>query len=279
MKTNPLHASGLLAIGALLLAGTGRTLADDTAAAGAKSASGTVATVNVQDKVLSVRGFIFSRSYVLGDHCTLTVTDRKAASLADFRPGEKVDITYRNVDGVLIASSVAEVRLAFTGTVSAFDPAQHTLTLQHEHATKTLKVADNCGVILNANAAGGFNDIKLGNRVTVVYETPNGQWTARRIEQPSLQFTGTLEAINAADRTLTAAKKLIGGKEFHLATDCAIVHHGAINGRLQDLKLGQSYELSYTTVNGVNIVSRIAPAPAPETIGTPGQNANSNPPL
>jgi hypothetical protein len=265
-----------MALGAFIAADVSVAFPDDSATAGAKTASGTVATVSAADKVLSVRGMVFSKTFVLGANCALTVADHKAASLADFRPGEKVEVRYRNIDGVLIASSIAEVRLTFAGTVSAFDPAQHTLTLQHDRTVRAFKVADNCGVILNGDVRGGLGDIKLGSRVTVFYETPDGQWTARRIEQPSLQFTGSLDTINARDRIISASKKLIGAREFHLAADCAIVMNGTIHGRMQDLRPGQEYELSYTTANGVNIVNRIAPAPGPERSGANGPGTGLN---
>jgi len=121
------------------------------------------------------------------------------------------------------------------------------------------------------------DDIKLGGHVTVVYNTPKGNWTATRIEHRSLELTGTLGAIDTRARTLTVGKKLIGDKNFHLAGDCAIVENGKINGRLQDLKIGNNYTVSYTTVDGVNIVNRIAPAPptdpASATTGDPLRGA------
>ncbi len=280
MKTNLLHTARTLALGVLIAATTGAAVADDHPATDMKTTTGTIGAINPRDKVLSVQGMVFSKTFVLGDNCTLTATDQKAGSLADFRPGEKVDVSYRNVDGVLIASSVAEVRLTYTGTVSAFNPAEHSLTLQHNGAVRVFQLADHCSVILNGDTKGVLDNVQVGNRVTVVYETPNGQWTARRIEQPSLQFTGSLDAIHPADRTISAGKKLIGEKEFHLASDCAFVNNGMINGRMQDLKLGRNYELSYTTVNGVNIVTRIAPAMTPDQATAPAkQSASMNPPL
>ena len=280
MKMNLLYMAQTLALGVLIAATTGAALADDHPAADMKTTSGSINTINTKDKVLSVQGMLFSKTFVLGDNCTLTSTDQKAGSLADFRPGEKVDISYRNVDGVLIASSIAEVRLTYTGTVSAFSPAEHSLTLQHNGAVRVFKLADNCSVTLNGDARGVLDNVQVGNRVTVTYETPNGQWTARRIEQPSLQFTGSLDAIHLADRTVSAGKKLTGEKEFHFASDCAFVNNGTLNGRMQDLRLGQNYELSYTTVNGVNIVTRIAPAMTPDqTAGPTKQSASMNPPL
>lgn len=280
MKSNLLHAAQTLALGVLIAANTGVAVADDHPAADVKTTTGTIGAINAKDKVLKLQGMLFSRTFVLGDNCALMTTDLKSGSLADFRPGEKVDVNYRNVAGVLIASSVTEVRLSYAGTVTAFNPANHVLTIQHNGAIRSFQVADNCGVILNNNAKGVLENVQVGNQVTVIYETPNGQWTARRIEQPSLQFTGSLDAIHVSDRTISAGKKMIGDKEFHLAKDCAFVNNGVIGGRIQDLKLGRTYELSYTTVNGVNVVTRIAPAPpTDQTTGTTQQSAGMHPPM
>ena len=279
MKTNLLHAARTLALGVLIAANTSVAVADDHPAADMKTATGTIGTINAKDKVLKLQGMLFTKTFVLGDNCALTMTDMKTGALTDFRAGEKVDVSYRNVDGVLIASSIAEVRLMYTGTVLAFNPAEHSLTIKHNGTVRAFKVADNCGVILNNDAKGVLDNVQVGNQVTVVYETPNGQWTARRIEQRSLQFTGSLDAIHIADRTISAGKKMIGDKEFHLASDCAFVNNGVIGGRMQDLRLGQSYELSYTTVNGVNIVTRIAPAPVADQTGTVKQSAGMNAPM
>ena len=94
-----------------------------------------------------------------------------------------------------------------------------------------------------------------------IYELPNGTATARRIDQTSATYTGTVTAIDLTDRTMKA-KQLFGSKKFNLAKDCAIVLDGKTDGQLCDLRPGDSLVFSYDQVNGVNIVNRIARAEA-----------------
>ena len=240
--------------------------AEDKMAANEKTASGTITVLDAKEKVLKIQGLLFAKTFVLGDNCSLAVGNKADASLGEFRPGQKVTVNYRDADGVLVADRVTQDKLFFTGEVSAVDGKNHILTVRNHGALKSFSIADNCGVTLNAKASGKLDDIKLGSHVTVIYETPNGRWTARWIEEPSQHFTGTLGAVNLADRTVTASKPLLGDKKFHVGDDCAIVINGKVAGagRLKDLHPGESCELSYDTVDGVNIVNRIGLVTASE---------------
>jgi len=48
--------------------------------------------------------------------------------------------------------------------------------------------------------------------------------------------------------------------KFNVADNCAIVINGKSDGQLSDLKPNDKLVFSYDEVNGVNVVSRIAPA-------------------
>jgi Cu/Ag efflux protein CusF len=212
---------------------------------------------------------LFAKTFVLGENCSLAVGNKADALLSEFRPGQKVTVNYRDADGVLVADRVTQDKLFYTGMVSAMDTKNHTLTIRHRNGLKSFSLADNCGVTLNAKSNGKLDDIKLGARVTVIYETPGGRWTARWIEEPSQHFTGTLGAVNLTDRTLTASKPLLGDKKFHVGDDCAIVINGKIAGpgHLKDLHAGQNCELSFDSVDGVNILNRIALVPVSDAAG------------
>ncbi len=253
-------------LAALLLISTGAVSAytEDRIAGSEKTASGTITVLDPKEKVLKIQGMLFAKTFVLGENCSLAVGNKADASLSEFRPGQKVTVNYRDADGVLVADRVTQDKLFYMGEVSAIDGNNHTLTIRHRGALKSFSLADNCGVTLSAKASGKLDDIKLGAHVTVIYETPNGRWTARWIEEPSQHFTGTLGVVNLADRTITASKPLLGDKKFHVGDDCAIVINGKVTGpgHLKDLHSGESCELSYDTVDGVNIVNRIAPVMA-----------------
>jgi hypothetical protein len=272
MKSNMMTAAGTVGLAALLLVSAGAAIAyaDDRTAANEKTASGTITALDAKEKVLKIQGMLFAKTFALGDNCSLAVGNKADASLGEFRPGQKVTVNYRDADGVLVADRVTQDKLFYMGEVSAIDGKNHTLSIRHRGALKSFTIADNCGVTLNAKASGTLDDIKPGSHVTVIYETPNGRWTARWIEEPSQQFRGTLGAVNLADRTITAGKPLLGEKKFHLGDDCAIVINGKVAGagHLKDLHPGENCELSYDTVDGVNIVNRIAPVMASDKPGT-----------
>ena len=59
---------------------------------------------------------------------------------------------------------------------------------------------------------------------------------------------------------MVKAKHLVGVKKFNLADNCKIVISGKSNASLSDLRLGQKLALTYDEVDGVNVVTRIAPA-------------------
>jgi Cu/Ag efflux protein CusF len=269
MKTNMISAAGTAGLAALLLVSASAisARAEDRTAATEKTTSGTITALDAKEKVLKIQGMLFAKTFVLGDNCSLAVGNKADASLGEFRPGQKVTVNYRDADGVLVADRVTQNKLFFTGEVSAMDGKSHTLTVRSHGALKSFSLADNCGVTLNAKASGKLDDIKLGSHVTVIYETPNGRWTARWIEEPSQHFTGTLGSVNLVDRTVTASKPLLGDKKFHVGDDCAIVINGKVAGagRLKDLHPGEGCELSYDTVDGVNIVNRIALMTASDT--------------
>jgi hypothetical protein len=271
MKTNMLQMARTAGLAVLISAGAASAYAEDAMAANDKTSSGTITALDAKGKVLKIRGFMFSRSFVLGDNCTLALDDKTAASLGDFRPGQKVTVSYQDADGVLVADRVTQDRLFFAGEVTAIDGKNRALSVRYHGEVKSFAIADNCGITRNNNASGTLDDIKPGSRVVVTYETPDGHWTAREIGLPSLHFTGTLGAINLADRTVSISKPLLGEKQFHIADGCAVVINGKVTTRLQNLHAGENCELNDDGVNGVNIVNRIAPVVAQEKAETAEQ--------
>ncbi len=135
----------------------------------------------------------------------------------------------------------------------------------------TFQIANDCGVELRGGKSGELADIQTGNHVTVTYETPDGRLTAWQIAQTSIEFTGTLTAIDLGEKTLKA-KAAFSTKKFNVADNCAIVINGRTDGQLSDLKPNDKLVFSYDEINGVNVVNRIAPAEA-----QPGSVAATSP--
>jgi Cu/Ag efflux protein CusF len=227
-----------------------------------KTYTGTVVSVDPSEHVLSVQGWMmFHKAFNLGDNCACHQLDKQAAAVNDLRPGEKVKVRYQDVHGVRIADLIEQEPMRIEGMVTAIDAEQHTLTLHRAGLDKALQLADDCKVVLRDGKAGTLAYIQVGNHVTVTYETPGSPPTARQIAQTSIEFTGTLTAIDLEAKTVKA-KATFGAKKFNLADNCAIVINGKPDGRLADLKPNDKLTFSYDEINGVNVVNRIAPAAA-----------------
>jgi hypothetical protein len=275
MKTNMTGMARTAGLALLISVCVASAYADDKTPANELSTSGTISALDAKEKMLKIQGVLFTKTFALGDDCILAVGNRADASLGEFRPGQKVTVQYRNVDGVLVADRVTQDRLFYTGDVAAIDIQNHVLTVRHGAESRTFDISNECGVTLNAKSSGTLADIKPGSHVTVIYEKPAGHWVARWIEQPSQQFTGTLDAVNLDNRTLSAGKPLLGDKKFHIGDDCTVVVNGKVAGasHLKDLRPGQNCELSYETVDGINIVNRIGLTITPEKPEASAQTA------
>lgn len=252
----------------VLMATAGQMAVADQPAAGAKpdkTYTGTVVSVDPKEHLLNVKGWVFSKKeFNLGDNCAYVLLDKNPAEIGDLRAGQKVIVSYQDSHGVLIAGRVQQEAMRYEGMVKAMDPEKHLLTLHRSGSDKNIQLADDCQVVLRNGKAGAFTDIKVGNHVTVTYETPGDKLTAREIAQTSIEFAGTLTAIDLDTRTVKA-KATFTSKKFNLADNCAIVINGRPDGKLADLKPNDRLVFSYDEINGINVANRIAPADMPPT--------------
>lgn len=266
-------AKWLAVSAAVLTAATFRATADQPAAAvrPENHYTGTVVSVDPNERLLITKGFVLSRKFNLGDTCAYALLDKNPGAAGDLRPGEKVIVNYQDAQGVLIADRVEQRPMRYEGMVRSIDPAAHKLTLRVHGLDRTLQIANGCNIVLRGEKAGTLNDIQAGNHVTVTYETPGNTPMARQIAQTSIAFTGKLTAIDLGEKTVKA-ESFLDTKRFNLADNCAIVINGKPDGKLADLKPDERLVLSYDEINGVNVVNRIAPVTAetrqPNSIAT-----------
>lgn len=224
-----------------------------------KNYTGMIVSVDPKELTLEAKGFLLSKRFNLGAACSYAALDKASATAADLRPGEKVAIRYQDANGVLVADRVEQLPMRYEGMVKAVDPGAHTLTLHLRGRDESFQIANDCGVELRDDKSGTLVDVQAGDHVTVTYEKPGGKLTARQIAQTSLEFTGTLTAIDLGDKTVKA-KSAFASKKFNVGDDCAIVVNGKPAGRLGDLKPNDRLVFNYDEINGVNVVNRIAPA-------------------
>jgi hypothetical protein len=236
--------------------------------------TGMVVSVDQKEHTLITKGLILNRKFNLGDTCAYALLDIDPGTVGDLRPGEKVTVSYQNAQSVLIADRVEQQPMRFEGMVTAIDPDKHTLTIHRQTSDKQLRIADGCMIVLRDEKPGTFADVRVGDHVTITYETPGGMLTVREIAPMSIVFTGTLTAIDLGERTLKA-EAMFDTKEFNVADHCAIVINGKAEGQLNDLKPNDRLVLNYDEINGINVVNRIALAepqknPAASTVSTSG---------
>ncbi len=232
-------------------------------AAGAeKNYTGEIISVDPQEHMLRVKSWMLSKKeFNLGDNCAYELWGINNGAAGDLRPGQKITVCYQDSHGVQIADRVEQHPMQFDGMVAAIDPGKHMLTLHQRGLDQQLMIADGCSVALRGGKSGALADIQPGEHVTVTYETPNGTTEVRQIAQTSIAFTGKLTAIDLDQKTVKA-KDTFGTMRFNLANDCTIVVNGKTDGKLGQLRPNDRLVFNYDSINGVNIVNRIAPAPA-----------------
>ncbi len=246
------------------------------AAVGEKVYQGNVTRVDTQNRIVSVRKFLLTRNFHLAKDAKVTLQDKPQGSLSELRPGQQVDIRYNDDDGVCIARLIAQHNLAYSGHITSIDVKNGTLLVRHNVMTREFAMPSDCEVRLRQNKNAGLNSLQLGDAVTVVYERGHNPLTARRIEEYSTMFTGTIEAVDLSTRTIKT-RGASGERQFSLADNCAIVINGSLNNSMDKLVIGEQATVNYNNVDGVLVADRISPAPAPMPAAPkPAETAQQN---
>lgn len=221
-----------------------------------KDYTGTITGIDQTERVLTVKGLLFTRTFNLSEDCTVALQNQEDASLSDLKKGQKVEVQYQDVRGVRVANRIAQQDLDFQGHIKTIDPATGTLSVKHGGFAREFVIAKNCEVVLYRDKSGSLDDLAPGHTVTVVYEVREGPDLVRRIEQRSETFAGTIRAIDVSERTVKVRGSL-SEKKFNLADHCQIVLPGESNARLNDLHIGDHVVFSYENQSGVLIATRI----------------------
>ncbi len=168
-------------------------------------------------------------------------------------------IGYQDVHGVLAADRIAQEAMRDHGMVKAIDLARQQLVLRHWDHDRAFTLAKDCNVVLHDQESGALDNIKPGDHVAVVYETPGGSDVVCQIARTSASFTGSVAAIDLPHRAVSV-EGVFGAKQFSVANDCSIVMNNTTEAPMTELRPGQRLTVSYDEVNGVNVADRIAPA-------------------
>jgi len=227
-----------------------------------KSFKGAVTAVDEKEKTFAVRGFWSTKTFNAGDHCKVSLEDKRDAGLKDLSPGQRVEVSYVANNGVQIATLVVQKSLTFTGHIAALDPASRLLKVKRGTVSETFVAGNQCKVIIQDDRNRALADLRIGQKVTLSYSAPAGTKVAQKIEQTGSTFTGTVEAIDADARTLKA-QHLLSEKKFNLAKDCPIVLGGKSDGKLSDLRIGDKLSVHYEEIDGVLVATCLSRDAAP----------------
>ena len=264
MKTNNQHLLFAVCVCALALAQNFGVAADSssTYSGPEKSFTGTVTAVDLGQHTLKVRSdWLYGKTFNLGAACAYSLLDGAAGAPASLHPGQKIQVIYQKVDGLLVADRVQQQPMRYAGWVKAVDQTAHTVTVQPGGfgATRQFQYSDSCRIVLLGDKQGTWADIQPGNHVTLTYEEPPGMATVQDVLQTSATFTGSLTAIDLDAKTVKA-KTLFDTRSFNLGEHCVIDLDGKGGGRLSDLRPDEKIVITYDDINGVNVVNHIAPA-------------------
>jgi hypothetical protein len=233
-----------------------------SASPGEKSYTGIVSTFDQDQHVMKVKSWtMLHKTFNLGQRCTFVLSGHTTGTLNDLRPGEKITVRYQNVHGVRIADRIQQVPVRFEGKVVAIDPIAHQIVVHQRGLDKAMVIAPGCRIVRLNQQPGALPDIRLGDHITVTYEMPDDVPTAREIAQTSMEFVGTLTAIDTAAHTAKASSAF-SNRKFVIGNHCSIVLASRPNARLNDLKPDDKLTFSYDEINGVNVINRIGSAPS-----------------
>jgi len=145
-----------------------------------------------------------------------------------------------------------------TGTVTSVDPKEHTLSIQEWTSwRKDFNLGDSCAYVLLDKPAGTINDLRPGEKVMVSYQNAHGVLIADRVKQISMQFEGTVLAINPANHHLTVHWKA-RDKQLQIADDCNVVLLHQTPGQLTSIRPGDHVTVTYELPDGVATARQIA---------------------
>jgi len=232
--------------------------AADALAAQNHSMTGTIKRLDDKERTLVVGSFFLTRNFTAGNHCRVELEDKPNAALKDLRPGHRVQVQYLTRDGVNVAARITQENDSFTGHVTALDAAGKTFKVKHGVSTKSFSLGEGCKFVVRDEKGHSFGDLKLGHKVTVRYAPGLSQNVAFTVSQSSLEFTGTVEALDASAGTLKARPTVGGSKTFKMGEDCLIISNGRTNAKLRDLRIGDRILFHYEDTDGVLVANRIA---------------------
>lgn len=265
MKAKLPQKLGVLAV--LLFCLAGYTWAADTdkkkkpasattkAEAPIKEYTGTLQSIDAEERTVKIDKFLWSKSFNLAEDCTFIIGLDKKVTAEDLKPGLEVVVNYEEVNGIPVATHIAQRQYTHSGYVKAVTPAKREIIMDRIGLTRTFKVNDSTKLSLHGKESD-LSQLKSGQKINLVYTKEGEVWLAQKIEDTSETFSGTIEAIDEGAGTLKV-KSVIATRKFNLGDGCKIIINGDDRSRLRDLRIGQQVQIHYEQMKGVLAATRI----------------------
>jgi hypothetical protein len=156
------------------------------------------------------------------------------------------------------AATAVQPDKCYTGTVSAIDPQEHTMTVKEWALSKrAFNLGDNCTYALLDQVNGTVNDLRPGEKITVNYQDSHGVLIADRVEQRPMRFEGMVTAMDADKHTLTLHRPG-PDRQLRIADDCKVVLRNDSPGTFADIHAGNHVTVTYETPGGTPTAREIA---------------------
>lgn len=132
----------------------------------------------------------------------------------------------------------------YSGTISAVDAQEKTVTVKGTFFSKTFNVSEACKVSLEDKPAANLSDLGPGHPVEISYQKVGGVVAASQITQHNLLVEGYITSIDPAQRKLTIKS---GSKKRDLVAieNCTVLLQGEKFGTLETLKVGHAIRVAY----------------------------------
>jgi hypothetical protein len=150
----------------------------------------------------------------------------------------------------------------WTGTLTAVNTQNESLTGGHWWYHETFNVGKHCAISTVDKAHAGLADLRPGEEARIRYREAEGVRVADHVSERPLHYTGTVQAVNAKQRMVTMAEAALY-KPFHapmtfrVASDCKVTLPSGKSANLTDLQPGDRIAVIYELPGGSPVAYRI----------------------
>ncbi|MEW6301990.1 MAG: DUF5666 domain-containing protein [Verrucomicrobiota bacterium] len=153
-------------------------------------------------------------------------------------------------------AAAAEKMSDLSGTISAVDAANRTLTVKQIAWKRQFNLAADAKFVVGNNAEAKLADLKPGMEVKVTYQRTDGVNVARSVQQRQHTVTGSIKTMDAATQMVTLDRTGMA-RDFKLAPDHQLTLSRGQTGAFKDLKVGQRVKVHYVKQNGTLFAEKI----------------------